>query len=153
MANRYKTTGCARFFFFLIIFVPVVYFGARFLDDTGQMEGIREKLEDFGRKNSNESKQGQNEPETNEFDLDQVKRQLAGLIAKVESQERIIQEQEEIIQNQKERIEVLMHGDPIKVVESTSASSEITKNKKADDKPSLEELLKEADKVVKKNEE
>lgn len=31
MKPRYKVTGCARFFVFAIIFIPIVFFGAAFL--------------------------------------------------------------------------------------------------------------------------
>lgn len=31
MGPRYKVTGCARFFLFLILFVPAVFFGAAYI--------------------------------------------------------------------------------------------------------------------------
>lgn len=43
MKPKYKVTGCARFFLFLIIFVPVVYFGAAYFRGEDGMK----KLKDF----------------------------------------------------------------------------------------------------------
>jgi len=31
MKPKYKVTGCARFFIFFIIFIPIVYFGAAYI--------------------------------------------------------------------------------------------------------------------------
>ena len=52
MATKYKATGCSRFFFFLIIFVPVVYFGLKYLNDNGQLDTIREKIEEYSDENA-----------------------------------------------------------------------------------------------------
>ena len=43
MRPKYKVTGCARFFVFLIIFLPIVYFGAAYLRGEDGMQ----KLKDF----------------------------------------------------------------------------------------------------------
>ena len=42
MRPRYKVTGCARFFVFFIIFVPIVYFGAAYLRGEDGMQKIRD---------------------------------------------------------------------------------------------------------------
>ena len=39
---KYKVTGCARFFFFLIIFVPAVFFGAAFLRGENGVQIIKD---------------------------------------------------------------------------------------------------------------
>lgn len=42
MRPKYKTTGCARFFFFLIIFVPLVFFGAAYLRGENGVQIIKD---------------------------------------------------------------------------------------------------------------
>ena len=42
MRPKYKVTGCARFFFFLIIFVPAVFFGAAFLRGENGVQIIKD---------------------------------------------------------------------------------------------------------------
>ena len=39
---KYKVTGCARFFFFLIIFVPAVFFGAAFVRGENGVQIIKD---------------------------------------------------------------------------------------------------------------
>ena len=41
MRSKYKTTGCFKFFIFLLIFVPIAYFGASYyhgVDGIGQIK-------------------------------------------------------------------------------------------------------------------
>lgn len=43
MSNRYKLTGCARFFIFLILFIPAVYFGLQiFAGDDHRVQEMKE---------------------------------------------------------------------------------------------------------------
>ena len=43
MSNRYKLTGCARFFIFLIFFLPAVYFGLTiFAGDDHRVQEMKE---------------------------------------------------------------------------------------------------------------
>ncbi|MBP7239030.1 MAG: hypothetical protein KBA14_02315 [Saprospiraceae bacterium] len=42
MPPKYKVTGCARFFFFLIIFIPAVFFGAAFLRGENGVQIIKD---------------------------------------------------------------------------------------------------------------
>lgn len=42
MRPKYKTTGCARFFFFLIIFVPAVFFGAAYFRGENGVQIIKD---------------------------------------------------------------------------------------------------------------
>ena len=41
MRPKYKMTGCARFFIFLIIFVPIVYFGAAYFRGDDGMQILK----------------------------------------------------------------------------------------------------------------
>jgi predicted RNase H-like nuclease (RuvC/YqgF family) len=42
MPPKYKVTGCARFFFFLIIFIPAIFFGAAFLRGENGVQIIKD---------------------------------------------------------------------------------------------------------------
>lgn len=42
MGPKYKVTGCARFFVFLIIFVPAVFFGAAYVRGENGMQIIKD---------------------------------------------------------------------------------------------------------------
>lgn len=42
MKPRYKVTGCARFFLFLVIFVPIVFFGAAYIRGENGMQIIKD---------------------------------------------------------------------------------------------------------------
>jgi len=148
MASKYKTTGCARFFFFLIIFIPIVYFGLKYFDDQGQLDDWRSKLNLDKNKNAVEEvmeRKGSNDD--SEFDMQQVKRQIADLLHKIEEQNQIIEDQANTIKDQKETIDQLSGEQG----ESTPSTKEATIPKKDGDNASLEELLKEADKALRKN--
>jgi len=42
MRPKYKMTGCARFFIFLIIFIPAVYFGAAYFRGENGVQIIKD---------------------------------------------------------------------------------------------------------------
>jgi cell division protein FtsB len=42
MGPKYKVTGCARFFFFLILFVPAVFFGAAYIRGENGVQIIKD---------------------------------------------------------------------------------------------------------------
>jgi predicted RNase H-like nuclease (RuvC/YqgF family) len=42
MSPKYKVTGCARFFVFFIIFIPIVYFGAAFIRGENGMQMLKD---------------------------------------------------------------------------------------------------------------
>ena len=42
MKPRYKVTGCARFFVFAIIFVPIVFFGATYIRGENGVQIIKD---------------------------------------------------------------------------------------------------------------
>ena len=42
MGPKYKVTGCARFFVFLVIFVPAVFFGAAYVRGENGMQIIKD---------------------------------------------------------------------------------------------------------------
>lgn len=42
MGPKYKVTGCARFFVFLVIFIPAVFFGAAFIRGENGVQIIKD---------------------------------------------------------------------------------------------------------------
>ena len=47
MSDRYKFTGCARFLFFMIVFVPLTYFGLQYFGkDDDRVQEIKEWVDD-----------------------------------------------------------------------------------------------------------
>jgi cell division protein FtsB len=42
MGPKYKVTGCARFFLFLVLFVPAVFFGAAYFRDENGVQIIKD---------------------------------------------------------------------------------------------------------------
>ena len=148
MASKYKTTGCARFFLFLVIFIPAVYFGLKYFDDRGQLDEWRDKL-DLDKKTSTveEILERKGDGQDSEFDTQQVKRQLSQLLQKIEEQNQIIADQEETIKKQQDIIDQLSGGSQEKV--NTPEQAKPPTSEEASE--SLEELLKAADKALKKN--
>ncbi len=141
---KYKATGCARFLFFLIIFVPIAYFGSQYLMQSGKWDQIRDKIEEVSpeRSQSTESSIG-----TTTDVSPEIKERLEMLLSKVNEQADKIEEQEEKIHRQNILIDQLKQrleeGVPTKPDQSN------TKTTPDDGKLSLEDLLKEADKALK----
>ena len=42
MARKYKATGCARFFFALLIIAPIAYFGAAYYNGVDGVQQIKD---------------------------------------------------------------------------------------------------------------
>ncbi len=42
MTPKYKVTGCARFFLFFIIFIPIVFFGAAYLRGENGVQIVKD---------------------------------------------------------------------------------------------------------------
>ena len=47
MKPKYKVTGCARFFLFFIIFVPIVYFGAAWFRGEDGVQKLKDVYYDI----------------------------------------------------------------------------------------------------------
>lgn len=141
---KYKATGCARFLFFLIIFVPIAYFGSQYLMQSGKWDQIRDKIEQV-----NPQSNDYEEPAVNKTsDISpEIKERLERLLAKVSEQADKIDEQEETIHRQNVLIDQLKQR--LQESASTSTKQAETSSKKEDGKLSLEDLLKEADKALK----
>jgi TolA-binding protein len=151
---KYKSTGCARFFFFLVIFVPIAYFGAQYLMESGKWDDIRDKLENVADKDDKNSveKAIEKKPNLNEMNSTEVQQKLQQLLDKINEQAKQIETQEETIHKQNILIDQLKQQLQITSSNTDTKSSGGSTNSNSDSKgTSLEDLLKEADKALKKN--
>lgn len=146
---KYKSTGCARFFFFLIIFVPIAYFGAEYLMKSGKWDDIRDKLENVTENDNKNSveKAIEKKSSSEEVNSSEVQKKLEQLLDKINEQQKQIEAQEETIHKQNILIDLMKQQLEGKV----STTNTPTEKPKDDSSTSLEDLLKEADKALKKN--
>lgn len=146
---KYKSTGCARFFFFLIIFVPIAYFGAEYLMKSGKWDDIRDKLENVTENDDKNSveKAIEKKSSSEEVNSSEVQKKLEQLLNKINEQQKQIDAQEETIHKQNILIDLMKQQLEGKV----SPTNTPTEKPKDDGSTSLEDLLKEADKALKKN--
>lgn len=153
---KYKMTGCARFFIFLIIFLPLAYFGAQYLMDTGKLDGLKDKIENVGSSNSVErainNKSGSG-------DISKLEKDLEKITAAYREQQSIIEEQQATINRQIDEIERLKkqggttntssntnNGSPATTTNTSPPTT--TASTRTTGSQSLDELLKEADDVL-----
>ena len=140
MAGRYKATGCTRFLLFLLIMVPIAYFGGQYLMQNGYIESLTEKVEEIGQKDGASSNSANKGESGNSAGMSDDR--LARLI---QLQKEKIEEQEQTIFNLKTELQELKERFNATKVEAPEPipSSPQTKTIKGE---SLEELLKEAEK-------
>lgn len=55
MTKKYKMTGCARFLIFLVVFVPLVYFGVSYFRGENPIEPIKQVIPESWGKDKSES--------------------------------------------------------------------------------------------------
>jgi len=152
---KYKATGCARFLFFLIIFVPIAYFGSKYLMDSGKWDDIKGKLEDVS-SSDNDNNSGIGSPSTFDYNRseksdDSLNEKFDQLIEKVNDQADKISEQEETIHRQNVLIDQLKQQLEQRTTNTPSSNNNPRSTPQQNDpnKTSLQDLLKEADKALK----
>jgi len=144
---KYKMTGCARFFLFLIILGPIAYFGSKYLLDNGHLDTLKDKIEQ-----TESSKTIDTSPEpisvnpSNE-ELVRLQNRFDELRKGYLQQEATIKEQATTIAQQKQEIENLKNNTST----STPSSGNNTQPTSGTNAPastgssSLDDLLREAD--------
>lgn len=154
MAGRYKATGCTRFFVFLIIIVPIAYFGSKYLMDKGIIDNLREKVETMQNEHS-DLNEGSEKSESTSTDTEEqeipanveaLRTRLSELIRTVTDLRTELEEKNKIIEEKNGLIEKLTN----QLKDGSYAPIETNKTE-PESNNSLEELLKEADKALKKN--
>ena len=99
MRPKYKVTGCARFFIFFLIFVPIVYFSAAFFRGEDGMQ----KLKEFYHKTIGKSDQ-QKDNKTDSRDtyrIEDLQKELDEAKAEIRELKNIIKEKDKEIEKLK----------------------------------------------------
>jgi predicted transcriptional regulator len=75
MGPKYKVTGCARFFFFMILFIPAVFFGAAYFRGENGVQIIKDFYHSIvGGGSSEKAKDEEKAKET--YKVDDLKEEL-----------------------------------------------------------------------------
>jgi len=97
MKPKYKVTGCARFFLFFIIFIPVVYFGAAYIRGEDGMQ----KLKDLYHKVIGKPEKINNRPDRNDsketYKIEDLQKELDDAKAEIRELKNKFKEQEKEI--------------------------------------------------------
>jgi cell division protein FtsB len=102
MRPKYKTTGCARFFLFLILFVPAVFFGAAYFRGENGVQILKDFYHSIVGGSSSSSSESNGSGDI--YDVKDLQKQLK------ESREEIRKLRKEIEEKEQE-IEKLKGGD------------------------------------------
>lgn len=102
MGPKYKVTGCARFFLFLILFVPAVFFGAAYMRGENGMQIIKDYYHQLlGQKPADPEKKDIQPAEKNESagheaelqkELDEAREEIKDLKAKLYEKDQEIEQ-------------------------------------------------------------
>lgn len=93
MKKKYKLTGCARFFIFMIIFVPIVWAGVSIYEGNNPLEPIQRLF------NSESNSSNANE-ETSINEIDILKQDLKIKEARIEALEKEVKNLKNQLDNQ-----------------------------------------------------
>ena len=94
-------TGCARFFLFLLFFVPLTYFGVHYIQGE---DGLQKLKDFFGKSEKIESNQSRSNKSENTIDLQEALDAKDAEIKKLESRIEIL---EEMLEQKNEEIKDL----------------------------------------------
>lgn len=137
---------------FLLFFIPIAYFGSQYLMESGQWSNITDRIENIGVPSTDDT---DTKAETNNYNRSDIEKKLEQLLQKIEEQNTTIKEQEITIHKQNVLIDQLrqqLNGQhPPSSTGETSIEQQSVPINNSDDSTPLEELLKEADKVIKDN--
>jgi cell shape-determining protein MreC len=101
MRPKYKVTGCARFFVFLVIFVPAVFFGAAYFRGENGVQIIKDFFNGITGGSNDKAEEKAKSKET--YDVDDLKEELR----KVEEENKRLKEE---IEAKDKEIEKLKTG-------------------------------------------
>jgi hypothetical protein len=99
MKPKYKVTGCARFFLFFIIFIPIVFFGAAYLRGEN---GVDELKKLYHRVTGRSETPSDTKTFNTEEEISELKKQLDEAQDKIRELESKVKEKEEEIKKLKE---------------------------------------------------
>lgn len=147
---KYKMTGCARFFLFLIILGPIAYFGSKFLLDNGHLDNIKDKIEqrDTGNKVETSTETLTIEPSNDDHRrlqnrFDELKKGYLEQEAKIKELSNIVTSQKEEIENLKSNANIGSTSNSSNTPVNTGSTD--NSNSSSTGSSSLDDLLREAD--------
>lgn len=94
MRPKHKVTGCARFFIFLIIFVPIVFFGAAYFRGEDGWQLLKDQYHSLFGKPSRDSKTNDRDTyriEDLQEDLDDARNEIRDLRNQLREKEKEIE--------------------------------------------------------------
>ncbi|MEO5905203.1 MAG: hypothetical protein ABIQ11_00645 [Saprospiraceae bacterium] len=94
MKPRYKVTGCARFFVFFIIFIPIVYFGAAYF--RGE-DGLQKMKDFFNKIRGKEITHSESKNSGDTYPIENLQKELDAAKAEIRELKNIIKEKEKEI--------------------------------------------------------
>lgn len=152
MKAKYKMTGCARFMIFLVILIPIAYFGSKYLRDSGTWDKIKDKIENKDG-NSVERSIEDNRDRLDPITLDNSDTgdRYDKLRSAYEEQEKLISEQQRTIEELRGQVESLKNNQPTQTDQATIPppvnvpSTRTNPTPSSGGTPSLDDLLREAD--------
>jgi len=133
MGTKYKMTGCARMALFLVVLLPIAYFGAKYLQNSGTWDKVQDKLEKKEDISVPERPQNQDTR-----DQDRLRDQNV-------QQEELIRKQQDRIRELEEKVRTGSNNSTTVPRETHNQPRERTTNQTSNDGPSIEELLRESD--------
>lgn len=137
MAAKYKMTGCARMALFLVVLLPIAYFGAKYLQNSGTWGKVQDKLEK--KEDISLPERSAERPQNpNMSDQERLRNQNA-------QQEELIREQQERIRELEEKARTGSTSSTTAPRETHNQPRETTTNRSSNDDPSIEDLLRESD--------
>lgn len=153
MNGKYKMTGCARFLIFLIILIPVAYFGSKYLRDSGTWDKIKDKVE----QSESNSEERFTEEKRDRIDIpasvpdnnSELADQFGRLREAYEEQELILAQQDQKIkdlQSENDALRKRLNEAPSRT-QTTPSSTRNNDNRTSNSgsNPSIDDLLREAD--------
>lgn len=99
MRPRYKTTGCARFFIFFLIFLPIVYFGAAFLRGENGVEELKKMFNKVTGKETTATPEKENSNTT--YTIEELEQELEEARKEIRELKETIREKDREIENLK----------------------------------------------------
>lgn len=151
MKGKYKMTGCARFIIFLIILIPIAYFGSKYLRESGTWDKIKDKVEQNEGNSVDRTIQEKRDRIEKPADNSDLQNDFSRLREAYEEQEELLAEQEQTIKNlqdENDALKLRLNEAPAST-SSTRPTTIPTRTEPANNNnsgtPSLDDLLREAD--------
>jgi cell division protein FtsB len=102
--KKYKMTGCARFFLFLIIFLPAVYFGVSYFNGEDGLQNIKDFLGVEQNDGPRDEKNDTKELSSTKEELGEKDKTISNLNEQIEQLKETIKQKDLEIENLKQQL-------------------------------------------------